>query len=135
MVDMERDVPGKTAEKDLAPADPDRLTELMSSIFQVWMRLVALRPAASDFALSASTSHITIRRSAATTNMEMSSKCLPITLVSRNDGTAVTTKRNRGQSEWMGQALRLPLSPLGNVDRNFTMRPEIDWQTQDAPVG
>ena len=66
----------------------------MSSIFQVWMRLPAAPgPAASDLALSASTSHMTIppiRRDHPM--IVMLSRCLPITLVSRNDGIAVTTK-------------------------------------------
>ena len=67
---------------------------LMSSIFQVWMRLpLAFGPAASDFALSASTSHITIPPISSDHPMIwMFSRCLPITLVSRKDGIAVTTK-------------------------------------------
>src|SRR5260370_42093381 len=61
MVDIDRDVPGKTAEKIWQKPIQIDCVRLMSSIFQVWMRLpLAPGPAASDLGLSASISPITI---------------------------------------------------------------------------
>src|ERR1022692_4336694 len=82
---------GEDGREDLAEPDPDRLRQ--TSIFQVWMRLpAALGPATSDLELSASTSHITIPPISSDQPMiKMFSRCLPITLVSRKEGTAVTT--------------------------------------------
>src|ERR1700732_3431395 len=61
IVDMEREVPGKTAEKIWQKPIQMACPRLMSSIFQVWMRLPAADgPAASDLAFIASTIHMTI---------------------------------------------------------------------------
>ena len=50
MVDMEREVPGKTAERIWQAPIQIACPRLMASIFQVWMRLAgAPGPAASDW--------------------------------------------------------------------------------------
>src|SRR6266536_4606477 len=68
MVDMEREVPGKTAERIWHAPIQMAWPRLIASIFQVWMRPpVALGPFLSARAFSASTAHITtppIRREA-----------------------------------------------------------------------
>src|ERR1700752_5417956 len=61
MVDIEREVPGNTAEKIWQKPIQIACPRLMSSIFQVWMRPPpAEGPAASDLAFSASTIHMLI---------------------------------------------------------------------------
>ena len=93
MVDMERDVPGKTPEKIWQKPIQAACARLMLSIFQVWMRPPpADGPAASDLAFMASTIHITIPPISNDQPMIVTfSRCLPITLVRRNDGMAVMT--------------------------------------------
>src|SRR4030081_1973250 len=93
MVAIERDVPGKTAEKIWQKPIQIACARLMSSIFHVWIRLDAdPGPAASDLAFVASTIHmIAPPISNDQPMMGMLSRCLPITFVSRNDGIAVTT--------------------------------------------
>src|ERR1700733_6525642 len=73
MVDMERDVPGKTAEKIWQKPIQIACPRLISSIFQVWMRLPgAPGPAASDLEVKASNSHITIPLTGSGTAMNKS---------------------------------------------------------------
>src|SRR5580704_5618626 len=60
IVDIEREVPGNTPENIWQKPIHAACARLMSSIFQVWMRLPpADGPAASHFAFIASTIHIT----------------------------------------------------------------------------
>src|SRR5579862_9466695 len=94
MVAIERDVPGNTAEKIWQKPIHIACHRLMASIFQVRMVLEgAFGPAASDLALVASTIHITIPPiSSDQPMMGMLSRCLPMVLVNRNEGMAVTTK-------------------------------------------
>src|SRR6202140_4719012 len=94
MVAMERDVPGKTAERIWQRPIQIACARLMSSIFQVGVRLSAAPgPAASDFEFKASTSHITIPPISSDQPMiRMFSRCLPITFVSKKEGIAVTKK-------------------------------------------
>src|SRR5882672_7897637 len=93
MVAIERDVPGNTPEKIWQKPIQTACPRLVLSIFHVRMRLPAADgPAASDFAFMASTIHIT---TPPITNdqpmMYKFSRCLPMTLVSRKEGIAVTT--------------------------------------------
>src|SRR5579863_8038587 len=83
MVDMERDVPGNTPEKIWQKPIQIACPRLMSSIFQVWMRLPpADGPAASALACIASTIHMTIPPiSNDQPMMYKFSRCLPMTLV------------------------------------------------------
>ena len=124
MVDMERDVPGKTAEKIWQNPIQIACAKLISSIFQVWMRLPrAPGPAASDLEFKASTSHITIPPISSDQPMiKRFSRCLPITLVSKKDGTAVTTNATVVRPRGWVRGVRLPLSPRGNVATNLLMR-------------
>src|SRR5579863_750401 len=94
IVDIERDVPGNTPEKIWQKPIHTDWPRLMFSIFQVWMRPPpADGPAASDLAFMASTIHMmTPPISNDQPIIVRLSRCLPITLVSRNEGIAVTTK-------------------------------------------
>src|ERR1700736_2693616 len=123
IVDMEREVPGNTAEKIWQNPIQIACARLISSIFQVWMRLpLAPGPAASDFEFKASTSHITIPPISSDQPMiKIFSRCLPITLVSKNDGIAVTTNATVVRPRGWVSAVRLPVSPRGNVERNLLM--------------
>src|SRR5215469_16059510 len=60
IVDIDLDVPGKTAEKIWQNPIQIDCPRLMSSIFQVSILLLAVGPAASALAFIASTIHITI---------------------------------------------------------------------------
>src|SRR5271167_4548590 len=93
MVDMERDVPGNTPEKIWQKPIQMACPRLMFSIFQVWMRPPPEDgPADSDLAFMASTIHMTTPPINNDQPMMFRfSRCLPMTLVSRNDGMAVTT--------------------------------------------
>src|SRR5450755_992338 len=86
MVDMERDVPGKTAERIWQAPIQIAWPRLIASIFQVWMRLFgAVGPAASELAFSASTIHMTIPpASSAHPMMLRFYKCLLMIFVIRN---------------------------------------------------
>src|SRR5437867_200081 len=94
MVDIDRDVPGNTAERIWQAPIQSAWPVLMASIFQVRMRPAgAFGPADSALEFIASTSPIT----APPTNREtpitiVLSRFAPMTLFSRNAGTAVTTK-------------------------------------------
>src|ERR1700722_2022323 len=94
MVDIERDVPGNRPEKIWQKPIQRACPMLIASIFQVWMVLPgAPGPAASHFALAASTTHMKIPPiSNDQPMMVMLSRCLPIVLVNRYEGIAVTTK-------------------------------------------
>src|SRR5581483_1092147 len=93
IVDMEREVPGNTPEKIWQKPIQMDCPRLISSIFQVRILLLPFGPAASALACMASTIHITIPPMSKEYPMiVMSSRCLPMTFVSRNDGIAVTTK-------------------------------------------
>jgi hypothetical protein len=96
----------------------------MVSIFQVWMRPPpAEGPAASDLAFMASTIHITIPpTSKAVPIIVRLSRCLPITLVSRKAGIAVTTKAMMVRLRGCVKMFRSPRSPRGKVERNLAMR-------------
>src|SRR3984893_6290294 len=125
MVDMERDVPGNNPEKIWQKPIHIACARLIPSIFQVGMLLEgAPGPAASDLALAASTIHITTPPiSSDQPMMGMLSRCLPITLVNRNEGMAVTTKAiSTRLSGWL-RMVRSPLSPRGNVESSFAIRP------------
>src|SRR5258708_33221554 len=124
IVDMERELPGRTAEKIWQKPIQIACGRLLSSIFQVWMRLpLAPGPAVSDLALSASMSHITIPPISSDQPMIwIFSRCLPITLVSRKDGMAVTTNATVVRPSGCVNAVRFPLSPRGKVDKNLVMR-------------
>src|SRR6185437_12524422 len=93
IVDIEREVPGNTAEKIWQMPIQIAWPRVISSICQVRIRLPgAFGPADSDFAFIASTTHITIPPMMNDTAiMKRLSRCLPIVLTSSNDGTAVTT--------------------------------------------
>src|SRR5258708_28006260 len=93
MVDMEREVPGKTPEKIWQKPIQMACPKLIFSIFQVWMRHPpADGPSASDFAFMASTIHMMIPPiNKDQPMMYKFSRCLPMTLVNRKDGIAVTT--------------------------------------------
>src|SRR6266849_5687419 len=94
MVDIEREVPGNTADRIWQAPIQIACPRLMASIFQVWMRVPgAPGPAASDDAFIASTIHITIPPiSREAPMMYRLSRCLPMVLVNRNAGIAVVTK-------------------------------------------
>src|SRR6266852_9799346 len=93
MVDMDRDVPGKTADKIWQAPIQTAWPRLIASIFQVWMRPPeASDPSASERVFIASTIHITIPPTSREVPMMYKlSRCLPMTLVRRNAGIAVTT--------------------------------------------
>src|SRR5208282_1024648 len=112
--------PEKIWQKPIQRACP----RLMFSIFQVWMwPPPADGPAASDFAFMASTIHMmTPPISNDQPMMVRLSKCFPITLVSRNDGIAVTTKATVTNPRGWVSGVRSPRSPRGKVDRKVAMR-------------
>src|SRR5580700_763069 len=124
MVDMERDVPGKSPEKIWQKPIHTACPRLIASIFHVLMLLDdAPGPAASDFALAASTIHITTPpMSRDQPIIGMLSRCLPITLVNRNEGIAVTTNAITTRLSGWFKMVRSPLSPRGNVESSFAIR-------------
>ncbi len=80
-------------------------------------------PAASDLAFSASTIHMMIPPiSNDQPMMYKFSRCFPMTLVSRNEGIAVTTNAIVTNPRGCVNAVRSPRSPRGNVERNVAMR-------------
>src|SRR5580765_2803620 len=91
IVDIEREVPGNTAESIWHAPIQMACPTLMESIRQVWINeLGAPSPAASDLALRASTSHITIPPiNSELPMMARLSRCLPMTFVNRKAGIAV----------------------------------------------
>ena len=92
MVAIDRDVPGKTADKIWQAPIQTACPKLMASIFQVWILLPVTGPAASAVAFMASTIHITTPPiSKELPMMWRLSRCLPMILVKRNAGIAVTT--------------------------------------------
>src|ERR1700690_968984 len=93
MVDIERDVPGNRPEKIWQKPIHTACPMLIASIFHVRMLLDgAPCPDASDLALAASMIHITTPQMSSDQPMiGMLSRCLPITLVKRKEGIAVTT--------------------------------------------
>src|SRR5580704_14137132 len=124
MVDIERDVPGNTPEKIWQKPIHTACPRLMFSIFQVWIRPPPDDgPAASDLAFIASTIHMTTPPiSNDQPMMYRFSRCLPITLVSRNEGIAVTTKATVTNPRGCVRGVRSPRSPRGKVERNVAMR-------------
>src|SRR5258706_10379152 len=115
MVDMERDVPGNTPEKIWQNPIQTACPRLMFSIFQVWMRPPpADGPAASDLAFMASTIHMmTPPINKDQPMMYKFSRCLPMTLVSRNEGIAVTTNSNHTSPRGCGIGVQSPPAPPG----------------------
>src|SRR3954453_12977070 len=93
MVDMEREVPGKTAERIWHRPTQTAWPRLMSSIFQVRMgEPCAAGPAFSHFDFAASTTHMMMppmsKDDPITARL---SRFFPTTLVNRKEGIAVTT--------------------------------------------
>src|SRR6202011_3542475 len=86
IVDIDREVPGKTADNIWQAPIHIACSKLMLSIRQVWMRLFAsaASPAASDFEFIQSTSHITTPPTTSAVPITYKlSRFLPITLVSK----------------------------------------------------
>ena len=88
------------------------------------MRLYgASGPAASDFAFIASTIHMTMPpTSSEVPIMCKLSRCLPMTLVNKNAGIAVTTNAISVRLSGCVNTVRSPRSPPGKVERNFAIR-------------
>src|SRR5580704_10962887 len=123
IVDIDRDVPGKTADNIWQAPIQMAWVKLMSSILQVFMRPPPPGPAASDFEFQASTSHITIPPTSSEVPMMYKlSKCLPMILVSRNAGMAVTTKATMVRPKGCVRAVLSPRSPAGKVEMNLAIR-------------
>src|SRR5258706_12510709 len=121
MVDMERDVPGNTPEKIWQNPIQTACPRLMFSIFQVWMRPPpADGPAASDLAFMASTIHMmTPPINKDQPMMYKFSRCLPMTLVSRNEGMAVATNAILTSSRGWGMCRRSPRPTRGKGGGNM----------------
>src|SRR4051812_13438236 len=124
IVDIDREVPGKTAERIWHTPTQTAWLRLMSSIFHVRMgEPGAAGPAFSHFDFSASTTHITMppmsKDDPITARL---SRFLPTTLVSRKEGIAVTTNAMAVSPSGWVKIVRSPRSPCGNVERNFMMR-------------
>src|SRR5258705_7966423 len=94
IVAIDRDVPGKTADKIWHAPIHTAWAKLMSSMRHVRIGLPdAPAPAFSEVDFAASTTHITIPPSSSAAPITYRlSRFLPITFVSRKEGTAVTTK-------------------------------------------
>src|SRR4030095_14359795 len=112
MVDIEREVPGKTADAICAKPIQAAWGNDISSI----RRVRGLRQ-------NASTSHMTTppMNNAHAITQRFSRFC-PICFFKRNDGTAVITNAIITSPSGGVKKLRVPLSPLGKVERNFRIR-------------
>ena len=110
MVDMERDVPGKT---------PENIWQ--KPIQRAWPRDICSTSVVpgSERELQASMIHMTMppisRASAMTRRL---SRFFPMVFASSHDGIAVTTKAMRVSEMGWVQIVRSPLSPLGKVRKN-----------------
>src|ERR1700758_3061087 len=93
IVDIDRDVPGNTADKIWHAPIQIACGKLISSMCHVWIRpSFASSPAASALLFRASINHITIPPISSDAPITYGfSRCFPITFTSKNDGTAVTT--------------------------------------------
>ena len=112
MVHIEREVPGKTAERICAAPIQIACGSAMPSMRSIrgWRQ-------------SASTTHMaTPPMSSASAITVMLSRFLPITLVSRNDGNAVTTNAIITRLSGCVSTVRSPFSPWGKVLTNFAIR-------------
>src|SRR6267378_2362516 len=124
IVDIDRDVPGNTAERIWQAPIQIACPRLMSSICQVRMRVpVAPNPAVSEVEFSSSTIHITIPPISREVPMIYRlSRCLPISFVIRNAGIAVTTNATMTSPSGCVNGLRSPRLPCGKVERNCAIR-------------
>ena len=97
IVDMERDVPGNTADATWQMPIQMAWTSETSS-----MRSVMWRPTVRGEPKYASTIHITMPPTSSETPITVRlSRCLPMSLVSRSDGTGGADKRNHHQCKRM----------------------------------
>src|SRR5437867_1904183 len=112
MVDIEREVPGKTAERICAAPIQTACGRVISSMCVV-----------RDRRKTASTIHMMIppMRSARAITQRFS-RFLPICFARAHAGTAVTTNAINVRLNGCVKIVRLPRSPFGKVETNCTMR-------------
>src|ERR1700741_3135432 len=124
IVAIDRDVPGNTADRIWHAPIQTACPRLISSMRQMRIGLPeAPAPAFSQIAFFASTTHITMPPSNSAAPMTYKlSRFLPMTLVSRYEGIAVTTKATRVSPRGCVSTVRSPRSPRGKVDSNFAIR-------------